>query len=643
VPFPERSPLISLINELVRAEGGERVKRDTVRPTLVLEGIGGSGRSTVLRHTWETWARTAPIAFVDPVAVGNDDPGSMRSVLVAVMLGLTADVPEYKISFPRVVLAQIAMAGPIADAGDPVRSVQAMQERINSYHDRGRLTALIGGLARAAARLLQIPGVDTVAGKIAEQIVERLRRTGLPARLAWGDALNWFGHQDQGFHFKPYEALVRLSLQAQNADAGVPQDVDRLLMAALLADLRDSFARAVNHPANAVVLLDNGDAPSAQEFMNALATIRRRLDRHRRPRDPLTVIMASGGLPPAKGTADRPPAWSESDLEKLTAGDVAGAGTSLRVILRGFTVEDIGAMEAANSSHHLGSSVIASTIHRFTGGHAESTVLLLNHLVERPQDEHPRLINDLGAMVAEIEPRPGVKLEQYLIDKITSAVSRRRRVDQRLREDLITLAAARDKAEAELLTPLIGNPKNRESVLFTLPTLWSADGPRGHRALAPFVRHTLLRALAARSADHRASWNEVFATLRSYAENADDVGGRLHHELALGNVDIAVDELNRLRTRISGEEWLALLDQTVATPDPRSSGPAVADEVDPGDHRGYIARLVTCLRALADPRLSDRARLRDLYLLVGNDYFELGRTVFLERGQHYLRLAEELA
>src|SRR5690348_3794057 len=107
VAFSGRSSLLALVDQLIRVSGGHQVAPDAVRPVLVLEGIGGSGRSEVLRHIWRLTAKTTPTAMVDPLAV-ESDPYSMRDVLGAVMLGLTAEVPAYRVSFPRVVLAHIA-------------------------------------------------------------------------------------------------------------------------------------------------------------------------------------------------------------------------------------------------------------------------------------------------------------------------------------------------------------------------------------------------------------------------------------------------------------------------------------------------------------------------------------------------------
>jgi hypothetical protein len=282
-------------------------------------------------------------------------------------------------------------------------------------------------------------------------------------------------------------------------------------------------------------------------------------------------------------------------------------------------------------------------------------------------------------------------VERYLLDRIVAGLSPQRHVDPHLRSDLVTLAAARDKAEAQLLATLLDTPVDAEPVLFTSTTLWSAQGHREHPALAPFARYLLLRALAARPANHAAGWRAVFTVLRDCAATRpDDLGGRLHHELALGRLRTVAGELDRLLPATNGEQWLALLDQAVATPDlghPAAAGGAVPEPAggaapaaagrpssgtaagNPGGTRGddpaddpaddppepaserrtSVTQLVSSLHALADPRLSDRNLMRRCYLVVSHDYRQLantspdGLTLFLARAQHYQKLADALA
>lgn len=544
-------------------------------------------------------------------------------------------------------LAHLAMAGPIRSA-DPEESTEAMLLRIRTGWTRA-MDDLIEPLVEVAAQYLNVP--EPLRRPIAERVVRRLTRAGRRARAARRDALAWFGHQDQDFHHDPLRALVRLSVQAQDDDAAVRRDVDDLLMTALLADLRESFARARNHRANAVLLLDNGDAAAASAFVRTLVRVRREPARHRGPaRDPLTVITTSGGS--LAGDADEQrPRWSEATLPALTRDDIARAGPWLRVLLSGLTLDDVQHIARRYDwPATMGTRTIATAVHRLTGGHAEATELVVDRL-----RAEPRFIDDLGGALATPGPDPGRAVEEHLIDRITADLGPRRPVASHLRDDLITLAAARDKLEARRLVPLLREPFDAEPALFGSTTLWSGTAPRKSPALAPFVRYVLLRALAARPAGHPAAWAKVFSLLRSCAAGDDeDVAGRLHHDLALGAVDGVVDELHRLLASLSGQRWLAVLDQAVAIPllrpsnaVPRPGGDAAPATATPSsDDRRHVAGLVAALHALADPGLSERGTLRRRRLAVSHHYRQLSdkdQAPFLDRAQHYQRLADGLA
>jgi hypothetical protein len=639
--FSGRSSLLALVDDLIRVSGGHQVAPDTVRPVLVLEGVGGSGRSELLRHVWRLNATTTPTAMVDPLAV-EGDPHSMRDVLTAVMLGLTAEVPAYTVSFPRVVLAHIAMDGRF-DAADAALNVRAMLQRINTYEDHGAVVRLLRPLLSDAASYLQVPGAGNLVPAAAEEMTRRLNRAGWRAKLTWKDALEWFGHQDQDFRHDPVRALVLLSLQARQQSPSVREDVDHLLMAAFLADLRDSFAHTANRRSNAILLLDNGDAPSAREFVKALTRVRSELRYQGVPPDPLVVITTSGGK-----TAHHAPGWSESALENLTSDDITGAGPILRVILDGLTPEDV--QQIARGRHWpetLGTRVIASAVHRLTGGHAKATDLVLKQLHNEPE-----LIDDLDKVLASSPVGLDRRLEDHLLDLISAELSPGRELDGQLRDDLITLAAARDNQEARLLAPVIGDRVNAEVTLFTSTTLWSASGPRAMPAMAPFVRFLLLRALAARPLDDETGWCKVYGKLLAHAYENDDLGGQLHHRLALGDVNGVVRKLRDLMTELPADQWLALLDEAVATPslvdcggEPTPDGPPSGDR-EPGDRPGNaLLRLVEKLHELANPLLSNRRIVRDHYRIISRSFEQLDEIElrFLDRTTYYAELAGALA
>jgi hypothetical protein len=652
VIFAGRSDLTSLIDQFVEVGGGSRVAADTGRPVLILEGCGGSGRSELLRAAWGRWVVHTPTVAVDPLAVADVESGSMRPILAAVMLGLSAEVPGYKMSFPRVVLAHIAMTEPVRHP-DPQHAVDVMQQRLNMYQDRGAVMKMVGGLVRAAGTAVKqtVPGVKVLTPAVvdgaAEEMVKRLYRSGWLARLSWRDALAWFRHQDQGLHHDPVRALVRLSVQAGIDALAVRTEVDDLLMAALLADLRDSVARSPGRPWNPLVLLDNGDAPPAISFAAALVRVRQNLANTGTPPDPLTIVAMSGGPLGEELTrqASARVRWEESRLADMKPEDVRRAGTWLAICLSDLAAGDVRQMaRACEWPPEVGVDRVAETVYRLTRGHPAGSALVLSNL-----EAAPELIDNLDAVLRLPGPEPGRSVEQYLLDRIIAGVSARRRVDQRLREDLVTLSAARDGTEAQELAPLLGTPATGVPTLFRLTTLWSVSGIRGHPALAPFVRYLLLRALANRGEGHRARWHAAFKALYDRAVAIDDRAGVLHHGLLVGRASSTIAELVSLLGEIRAEGWLALLDQSVATPALCEYSPSAPASPSAGGYALWVEQLVTGLHALADPQLSDSDSLHHLYLRIAHAYRQLadarldGLNHFLARADRYQRLADALA
>jgi len=160
--FIGRSDLISLLDQLVGVEGGSWVMSG-MRPVLVLEGCGGSGRSELLRAVEKSWAARTPTVRVNPLTLSDDPAGSIRPLLTAVMLGLSAGAPGYKVSFNRVMLAHIAMSTPVQPP-DPRHAVDVMRQRLNTYRDRDAVIELLGSLVEASgAAAKNVPGAGPVA------------------------------------------------------------------------------------------------------------------------------------------------------------------------------------------------------------------------------------------------------------------------------------------------------------------------------------------------------------------------------------------------------------------------------------------------------------------------------------------------
>ncbi|HEY3688340.1 MAG TPA: hypothetical protein VGL93_35200 [Streptosporangiaceae bacterium] len=665
--FVDRSVVVSLIDQLVSVPDKDQATADDRRPVLVVEGSGGSGRSTFLRATWNTWAKHTPTAWIDPRSLAEPDATGLRPVLAAVLLGLSAKVPEFRMSFPRVITAYIAMNGPINEP-DPKKAAEIMRTRLVEYSSRANLIGLLGGLmgvvgkaAGQAARHAGVPGTEAVpymVDEVVPRVMDRFRRTSLGLGGTLGAALEWFGDQDRELNWDPLTVLVQLSRQAALKIEAVRLDVDELLVAALLADLRANLSGVVNRPSNALILLDNGDMPIARAFTTALVSVQARppdptQKQTVRPPDPVVVVTASGGFLADDLVRTNAPVvrWDGPGSEGGDLPSLQRHGAWLPIQLSDLTEQDVRTMAQTRMwPPALGSGTVSHLTHRLTGGHAAATRLVIDALAANPE-----LINDIGKVLGGPSTDAPATVEDHLLDTIVSGLRASGTVDAALRDDLITLAAARDVAEAKYLTGLLRAPA--QGLLLTSSTLWSGrraavpplDAPPSDEpSLSPLVRYLGLRALARRSGGAAPTWDLVFTTLRDQASPTgdDDRAGRLHHELALGGRTLVTAELVDLLPTLPDDEWLALLDDVTATPDPRQtfSTPVNVPTLSTG-YADVITRLVEGQHAVSDPQLSDPAGLHYLYSRLSNDFGHLAGNsrVFLRRADHYTHLANALA
>ncbi|WP_020673309.1 hypothetical protein [Amycolatopsis nigrescens] len=623
--FVGRSSLLALIDQVVKvpAEDGP----GETRPVLVLEGCGGSGRTAVLEQALERWTDQTPAVLVRPLELDGDGDSAVRPVLAAVMLGLSLGAPGYTVAFPRVVLAHIALAEKTTGV-DPGKALEGLRKRLNTYQDRTALIGFVADLVRAAGALaenIKVPGAAAIApataDRIAQGVVARLQRSRWMVRFTWSEAaLSWFGHQGQGRNFDPERALLRLSAQSRSEDPSVRRDVDDLLVAALLADLRHSLARTTGRPANVLVLLDDGDTPAAMSFTSSLLRVRQAIaatpgNPESELPDPLTMVTTSNGtLTGALARWLPPPAhWDET--KPVAAADTSGLW--LRMSLADLHSEHV--LQLTRNQlwpDDLGTSAIASAVYRLTRGHAEATAFVLEKL-----NTEPRLVNDLDKVLRGLGPEPDVLVERHLLRPFVRGLNAHKLADETLLEALITLAAARNRLEAKALAPLLPPPVGVDSALFISPTLWSPAGASEQRRLHPLVRYLGLRALAARGA---AAWTTVFECLRA-AAGPDDLAGGLHHDRLLGKKEAVAAELARLLPEAHSDEWLDLFDEVIATADPRERDlDAIRGTGQPGTTTGHLVRLLGVLPALeSSPLVTEWTALEKLRAHAAHGYRQL--------------------
>jgi hypothetical protein len=681
VNFYGREGLMSLAERLIKVDGGSLVTPGGSRPILLVEGCGGSGRSALLQAIAARWDSQAPTARVNSLAVlrgmtpadpggheagggrdfvlaretaGKLKPSPVRLVLSEMMRDYAIELPGYRVSWPRVLLTLIAMQGPV-DTGDPAKEKAIMLERLNTYKDDVLLTDVVEGFLTLAGSVQGIPGpvnIGQLARDLVKPLVRRMRRSRWQARKSWGPALAWFappGSRD-GTNTGVLE-LIRLSQMAVLPDDAFRREVDRMLMKAFLADLGECVAEIPQRPCNFLLLLDDADSAPGREFLTMLVETRLDLFQPGAPPDPLTVIAAGGEIG-ALRLPDGPPGQAFADPEGSD-----DAREWLRVSLDGLTRSDVTHMfrEPPRHAGNLGlaEAVVTHVVCRLTAGHALATQLVLEKLRLAPA-----LAEDLGRLLGKPGLGPKDRIGQVILNRLVAGLSSRRTMLASYREDLVTLAAARNREEALSLSDRLTS-RRAERVLLT-ETLWAHSTVDGTPGMVPVARYLLLRELAERDADPAgrggSGWSAVFSQLLKSAEEQDDLAGRLHHALALGQVTTVTAELAGRLGDPALPSWLNLLDAVVATPglgrraelppaEPASSGLAGVVE-QPGES---VLGLVAALCRLADPAESNPQELHKLYSAASNHYLDISayrkaeQTLIDQRAKYYGELAGMIA
>jgi hypothetical protein len=698
--FYGRAPLLSLTDELIQTQGGGLVPAGAYRPIIVVEGEGGSGRSAFLDFIAYRWSDDIPAAKImhsEAYPSEGDQHGgpaftAVRLLLPQILLGLGSAAPGYRLTFRRVTLALVAMRAPVG-ASEPTEAKQEMLRRMSGRREARLSTVLTESLAIAAKLPPSSSPVDfkAVAERAAELLTERIERARFLARLDWGDALMWFAPDDRKNDDMALTGLVTLSRRAARPTTGNKHWVDRLLVGALLEDLRESVAPIPQRPGNCLLLLDNADSPVGQDFLTALAETRKEQAERGMAPDPLVVVACGSDLR-AIGLAGEKPRRNVADL---TSADFRRTAVWLRIGLEELSAMDVRNMvdERLSETDGLDSSVVAHMVYRLTGGHALSTDLVLAKL-----ELDPSLIDDFNKLLASPGPEGSGSVEHYLLQKILQSLRPRRRDVPSLWRDLAILSAARHRDEAGYLTGLLTSDQADWRVLLA-DSLWSHETPTGRPALLPVARHLLLRQLARQEA----AWDVVFDRLLGDDDTHDgapdypgehvtspaspdmapnvlvpaepspagelttraqeQLADQLHCRLALGQVAKVTAELaaqldvgTKSGTLAAAAQWLELLDAAVTTPDLQ----AVRHQPAPEDRSwlqagarvqptASVLGLVTELQHVADPCSSNLQLLRERYLRICHHYGRLvdhlpaGAVLLLDRAQHYRKLALAIA
>jgi len=569
-------------------------------PVLLFTGIRGSGKTDLLTDLRGLLDKKFPHAYLD----GEWSFHSTRDMLALLALELNQQCGYGKLAFPRLVTGEIVLRPDIAPL-DPDHARQQMAAVLADHcRVKGVLENSIRAILRGALTPVLAQGPAAGAGTHGKYDSKELLGPFADKRHGRADFLErgkeWWGHQDRRLGNDPIDELINLRTDAERARAHRQADtagrrnegadsrrmITRRLWAALLADLRDSFSdrRAINWTRNCVLLLDNADTPAARAFLEELVSVRK--DRERDEPDPLTVVATSRGSLTARVSTDAPTPLDEAGRAHYGPH----AGWWYPILLRPLNWSQTATMVDVLRLPGAHAEAVTAAVHGFTCGHPAATSTVLAAIAANPgslAEMNPSSLLASKDLAKDAEHERTV--EDALLDRLlTPALAG----DQAASEDLATCAAARHKevalrlaTDSRLLEQLPGELTSVFSSGY-----WSADPASGQAVLHPLLRRLLLRRLADREADAKASWARVHLWLRRRALRDGHSDTALYHTLALAGTD--QDELAALLRRAAMER---------AAREDRAGHPADAASEKSGSHERPAAPVRAVLPRETDP------------------------------------------
>ncbi|HXL96701.1 MAG TPA: hypothetical protein VN969_47955 [Streptosporangiaceae bacterium] len=499
-------------------------------------------------------------------------------MLALLALELNQQCGYGKLAFPRLVTGEIVIRPDIA----PLDPDHAREQMAAVLADHCRVKGVLENSIRAILRgaltpvLAQGPTAGThAAGTHGNYDAKELLGPFADKRHGRADFLErgkeWWGHQDRRLGNDPIDELINLRTDAERARAHRQADaagrrnesadsrrmITRRLWAALLADLRDSFSdrRAINWTRNCVLLLDNADTPAARAFLEELVSVRK--DRERDEPDPLTVVATSRGSLTSRVSTAAPASLYEAGRahygERTGTGGSGGSGAWwYPILLPPLNWSQTATMVDALRLPGAHAEAVTAAVHGFTCGHPAATSTLLAAIAANPgslAEMNPSALLASKDLTKDVEHERTV--EDALLDRLLMPSLTR---DQAAADDLATCAAARHKevtlrlaTDSRLLEQLPGELTSVFSSGY-----WAVDPASGRSVLHPLLRRLLLRRLADREADAKASWARVHLWLRWRALRDGYPDTALYHTLALAGTD--QDELAALLRRTVAED-----------------------------------------------------------------------------------------
>ncbi|MFS8101671.1 hypothetical protein LFM09_31545 [Lentzea alba] len=562
-----RDDITALVESLV-----ERRKRHSL-PVIVAFGPGGSGKTSLLDHVRRRY-RDAPTAKVDLDRAGSRSCKDILDV-VAEQLRSYQHADFGRMRLPRYDLARLALHGDPGD--DPHHRARELAAK--------QMTRLVA-VADAAEVVEMLPPAQGL-GKVLRPLLLWLIGLAVvaPRPLRWllggprvASALRWF----ENYVGQELKAGQRKGAQRTKFDAalvhmwshhraGDTLEIDRLLVAAFLADITAAYRFRGYRRMNCLLLLDGADlldgidsylppqrprpAARATDFLSLVAE--RRL---KEPHVPLLVIATKQSAPVES------PGFLPVRLEPFTLATT-----------RQFLAEW---NRTRNST--VESEALVEELQEVTHGHplaVRLAIQLVQFVFARDQVlPSVRAVFDERLPVDETTTFQDATVGDYLLLRFFQRIPGAEEMPER--------EAARE-VFARLAAPRV---LDRHVIRALLPSMWSAENMRGLLAQLSFVTqqgdnfvlHPLLRDLLARKL-REVPEGEPFSHAgvhRLLKERYDSLGQRedaLYHALALGEVHLVA---HRLRPHVDerSDRWIAELAAIAEAPMPPGEGEPELEE-----------------------------------------------------------------
>jgi hypothetical protein len=534
-------------------------------PFVVLTGGRGLGKSAVLVELRDAYQGHTPVALIDCedaqfAAPPSGRPAEAWSPVAQALLVIAEQLAEPvtgagRIQFPRLMSGLVAVAAGGWGDADSER-IRREVERILLLNESGSWIAHFAGrwAGRVAANVVAAAtGTGALVSSAIEATLESIsdsfvHRRHQKAATWWRDHPNAGGNARRG--------LMLLSGHFR-AEGSSREHAERYLVRALLADLAEAYAGMLprmQRLGRPLVLLDNSQTAPGPGLTDAVLR-----DRADGIADRVAFIAAlRGDSRPALRNAVRRTLPEVARRSEWAPDPAAWSSRALLVSLPRLGPDDTLHLVGAACAGTPAPARLPPATHRLTGGNPLGITLL----AEAAAQHLPGAASLGELLVADVRlhaERDRTPAYLELLDRLVPA--------EHL-DELTVLAAAHDHDSACALAAALLPDDFGPADIRSLQTRLRQEGlpaVPGRFVGDPFVRTLLLLRLHHRDPDHT-QWRTAHETLvEHYAPTGDETDApararcRLHHQLALGTTDPAVDHLRDTFPTLDTRTWLRSL------------------------------------------------------------------------------------